>query len=327
MAESLAGVTHGTQQAGARYPLGRGGRREGPPGGARALPSLLMRAPVRAVRGRWPRFLERRFSRLFRVDPRVLLDERPSAQDFRDAMSILHVGDTIKITGIDRHVAADALLLEHVDLDGASIVDIGASDGSTSVELIAKAPQFASYVMADLYLQLDAVRVGSHVLFHDPDGTCVLVAGRRLLAWPSLSRVVRAVYAPLISRARGRGGEPVLLLGPAARELVRSDPRVTARVHDVFQPWPAPAPDVIKVANLLRRLYFSDADIVRALRALLESLGEGGHLLILDNPRIAGIDLRAGLYRRDGGRFVAVAETPEAPEIADLLRSPDLVSA
>jgi hypothetical protein len=257
----------------------------------------------------------------------VLLEEEPSAEDFRAAMSIIHVGETIKITDADRHGAADALLLENVELSGASMVDLGASDGSTSVELVARLPDFTSYVIADLYLSLRSVQVGRYLLFFDADGHCVLVSGRRLLAWPTLSRTVRLLCAPLLARARRRPGREVLLLGPDARRLMRSDPRVTARVHDVFQPWPAPAPDVIKVANLLRRLYFSDEQIVRALKALLNSLDEGGHLLILDNPRLAGIALRAGLYRREGGRFRPVAETPDAPEIADLLRSPELALA
>jgi SAM-dependent methyltransferase len=256
------------------------------------------------------------------VDPRVLLEEDPSPEDFRDAMTIIHVGETIKITGTNRHGAADALLLDNVDLAGASIVDLGASDGSTSAELLAKLPEFGSYVIADLYLSLRAVELGRSVVFFDAHGTCVLIAGRRLLAWPSLARTVRLLAAPLILRARRRPVREVQLLGPGARRWIRDDPRVTARVHDVFQPWPAPAPDVIKVANLLRRLYFSDEEILRALQALLDSLGDGGHLLILDNPRVAGIDLRAGLYRRRDGRFEAVAETPESPEIADLLRSP-----
>jgi hypothetical protein len=286
-----------------------------------------MRAPVRAIRGRWPVWFEQRVPRLFRIDPRVLLEDEPPADAFRSAMSIIHVGDTIKITGTNRHAAADALILDHVPLTGAAIVDIGASDGSTSVDLIAKLPEFSSYVIADLYLQLQAVETGRHVLFFDADGTCVLVAGRRLLGWPTLSRTVRLLYRPLLARARSLPARPVLLLGPDARRLLRTDPRVSTRVHDVFQPWPAPAPDVIKVANLLRRLYFSDEDILRALRALLASLEDGGHLLILDNPRLAGIELRAGLYRREGGRFVLVAETPEAPEIADLVRSPELTIA
>lgn len=280
-----------------------------------------MRAPVRGIRGRWPRSLERSAPRLFRVDPRVLLDDQPSAADFRAAMSILHVGDTIKITGIDRHAAADALLLEHVALESASLVDIGASDGSTSVELVEKLPGFGSFTIADLYLTLEAVETRRHVLFYDHEGTCVLIAGRRLLAWPSLARWVRLLWTPVLAAARSRPRREVLLLGPEARRLVQKDSRVSTRVHDVFQPWEGPAPDVIKVANVLRRLYFGDEDIQRALAALLASLDEGGHLLLLDNPRIAGIDLRAGLYRRQGGRFTVVAETEDAPEIADLVRT------
>jgi hypothetical protein len=286
-----------------------------------------MRAPVRGIRGSWPRSLEHLAPRLFRVDPRVLLDEDPSAEDFRAAMSIVHVGETIKITGVDRHAAADTLLLEHVALESASLVDIGASDGSTSVELIEKLPGFRSFTIADLYLTLQAVETRRHVLFYDHEGTCVLIAGRRMVAWPSLARWVRLLWTPVLAAAKGRPRREVLLLGPDARRLVREDERVTTRVHDVFQPWDGPAPDVIKVANVLRRLYFSDEDIRSALSALLASLDEGGHLLILDNPRIAGIDLRAGLYRRQGGRFTMIAETESAPEIADLVGSGELADA
>jgi hypothetical protein len=78
------------------------------------------------------------------VDPRVLLQEEPSAEDFRAAMTIIHVGETIKITGTNRHGAADALLLDNVDVTGASLVDLGASDGSTSAELLSKLPDFGS---------------------------------------------------------------------------------------------------------------------------------------------------------------------------------------
>lgn len=286
-----------------------------------------MRAPIRAIRGRWPASWERRAPRLFRIDPRVLLEEAPSTADFRAAMSILHVGQTIKITDADRHAAADALLIENVDLADAVIVDIGASDGTTSVELMDRIGQFRSYVIADLYLEISATRLGRWMLFRDPQGVCILVAGRRLLAWPSLSRPVRWLCAPLLALSRGRPSTTVALLGPAARERLRTDPRVTTRTHDVFEPWPRPAPDVIKVANLLRRLYFSDEAILQALGALHAGLGTGGHLLLLDNPRIEGVSLRAGLYRRTDEGFDLVAQTEHPPEIADLMVSPDLAAS
>jgi hypothetical protein len=282
-----------------------------------------MRAPVRAIAGSWPASWSARAPRLFRPDPRVLLEERPDADAFRDAMSIVHVGDTIKITGTARHGAADDLV-QNLDLADAAIADIGVSDGSTAVDLAARLGAFGSYTLADLFLAIDAVQVGQRVLFFDPEGRCVLVAGRRLLGWPSLSRTVALLCAPLLLRARRRPRRPVLLLGPDARALVDGDPRVSARVHDVFETWRGPAPDLIKVANVLRRLYFSDEDIVRGLGALHDSLDEGGHLLMVDNPRIDGIPVRGGLYRRTGSTFTVVATTEHPPEIADLIASLDV---
>lgn len=237
-------------------------------------------------------------------------------------MSAVHVGGTIKITDADRHPEVDALLLEHVDLTEAHIADIGASDGSTSVDLIRRLPAFASYVIADLHLHVDATRLGRWTVLHDARGTPILVVGRRLLAWPSISAVVRWITLPVVRAAARQVDrrQEVLLLNPAARELLGTDPRISYRTHDVFVPWETPGEvNVIKVANLLRRLYFSDEQIEIALSALHASLPDGGNLLIVDNPRIPGGGARGGLYRRRGTGFVTVATEPEDPEIHDLV--------
>src|SRR4051794_23303356 len=99
-----------------------------------------MRLPIRPLSGRWPAPLQKALTRFFWRDPSVILDPAVTPEDFRRAMSAIHVGDTIKITEGDRHPAADALLIDNIDLEGAVIVDIGASDGSTSVDLIRKLP-------------------------------------------------------------------------------------------------------------------------------------------------------------------------------------------
>jgi hypothetical protein len=281
----------------------------------------VMRAPVRPIRGRWPAALERRFGRFFRDSPYALTRDDVTAEQFRKAMSAIHVGETIKITGANRHPVADELLISNVDLTGKVIVDIGASDGSTSVDLIAKLPDFASYVIADLFLSLDVVRSAGHLFFYDADGTCILIAGRRVVAWPSLSKGVGLLYRPMLAIAqRHRGARrELLLLNPATRDLMAQDPRVTYRVHDVFDIWQGRPPDVIKIANLLRRLYFADEEITRALMAVHASLSEDGHLLVVDNPRIVGLGPRAGLYRRMDTGFAIVAETAHRPEISDIV--------
>ncbi|MET0975383.1 MAG: hypothetical protein ABWX82_06920 [Leifsonia sp.] len=282
-----------------------------------------MRLPIRPLSGRWPAFLEKNLSRFFWRDPSVILDPAVTPEEFRRAMSAIHVGDTIKITEGDRHPEADALIIDNVALADAVIVDIGASDGSTSVDLIRKLPAFGQYIIADLYFHLTARRSGGRTFLYDHDGACILVVGPRAVAWPSLSGFVRTVYGRRIARA-ARADVPVeqvLLLNPEARALMAADPRVSFREHDVFTRWGDPAPTVIKVANLLRRLYFPDDTLRAGVAAVLGSLDEGGYFLIVDNSRIKDMPPRAGLYRRTGDRFTLVEQTANRPEIGDLIES------
>ncbi len=279
-----------------------------------------MRVPIRLRGGSWPSILEAIAGRFFWGNPAVVLDESADSDAFRHAMSAFPVGNTFKITYADRHAIADALLVDNVDLQGATILDIGASDGTTAVDLIEQIPDFREYIIADISLRMTAVTVGRHIVFYDHRDLCNLVVGRRLVAWPSLSKFVWFLYAPVIRRANRAPEcrESVLLLNPATRRLIDSDPRVSSATHDIFLPWAGPKPDVIKVANLLRRLYFNDDVLVKGLKSVLANLREGGHFLLVDNPR-AKVGPRAAVYRRTGDTFTRVAQTADLPEIDELV--------
>ncbi|MBD5786526.1 hypothetical protein IF650_10060 [Cellulosimicrobium terreum] len=278
-----------------------------------------MHAPVRPLRGRWPSTVERRLSRYFYLDPAVIVDDDVSADDFRRAMFGIYVGGTIKITWAGRHLDADRLLLDHVDLSGARIADIGASDGSTSVDLVRVLPDdFGSFTISDLYLELTWARSGGRTYLFDQDDTCVLVSGSRYAAWPQLSPWVERLFRRGVDRARRARRGTCLLLNPEARELLK-DPRVAYREHDIFTPWPGEPLDVVKTANLLRRLYFSDEQLTEALRAVHASLVDDGHLLLADSSRTPGEPPAGGLYRRTPAGFELVAAGVRRPEIHDLV--------
>ena len=260
--------------------------------------------PFRLIRGRWPGWLEQRIARCTSLDPAPLVDRDASPEAFRAVVGSVEVGGVFKITSADRHPDCDDLLLGRLDLSGATVLDVGASDGTTSLELVRRLPpDFAAFVVSDRWLRLLALRLRWHTLLIDPASKrCVLVFGRRVVAWPERSRIVRAFYAPLLRAAtRTKRLEEVSMLNPDLRRLIASDPRVTAVEHDVFEVWTGPTPDVIKVANLLRRIYFEDEEICRALDALRRSLSEGGHLLVVDNP-----------YLDIGSRPASTAGTPTA---------------
>lgn len=286
-----------------------------------------MLLPLRLLRDRWPAWLERTADRFVWSDPSVITRPDVTSERFREAMSAIHVGGTIKITSSDRHPEPDSLLIDHVDTTGLVIADVGASDGSTSLDLVRRLEGFAGYVISDLFLEISWARAGRRTVLYDPAGEPILLTGHRFLAWPSISRVIRTLVGPALRRVGREPRQPVTLLNPEVVALLARDPRVTTREHDVFTEWPDPKPDVIKVANLLRRLYFGDEDIARALRALHASLAPGGHLLIVDNSREPGMPPRGGLYRREDTGFALVAETPNTPEIGALVLGLDAAGA
>lgn len=280
-----------------------------------------MRLPVRPMSGRWPRSLERRFARFFWPDPRILTQDDADPEVYRRLMSQIYVGGTIKITSANRHPEVDQLLVDNLDTRQTTVADVGASDGTTSLELIDRLNGFAAFIIADRHLRLSAVDTGRHLVLFDQSGDCILIGGHRILGWPSLSRWVRLLYSPLIRRGqRAVPKADVLLVNPLVRQRMRQDDRISVREHDVFTIWPEPRPDVIKVGNLLRRLYFSDADLIRGLTAVGRSLPIGGHLLLAENPR-AGDDHspRGALYRRESDRYALVAAHGGPPELAELI--------
>ena len=157
-----------------------------------------------------------------------------------------------------------------------------------------------------------------------PHGECFLVTGPRMIAWPSQSAWIRLCYSRLLRRAARLQREQVLLVNPTARARAAADARVSFAVHDVFTPWAGDRPDVIKVANLLRRDYFPDDRLRMGVAALLTSLAEGGHLLLVNNPRIKGVPCAAALYRRQAACFVRVAATDNLPDVDDLVQAATL---
>jgi hypothetical protein len=273
------------------------------------------------IRGAWPERLEKVLRRFTWSDPTAVVDPSASAAAFREAMKAFYFGGTFKITGSSRHPLGDQLLMRHVPLAGANIVDIGASDGSTSLDLIRAVGDFGSFTLADRYLVTTVRRWRGLTFFFDGDDICVLVVSRRLLAWPSMSPMVARVLRPTIRAARRSDpGRRVVLLNPEVRSAMERDARIRFAEHDIFTLWPG-EPQVIKVANLLRLLYFSESQISLGLRAVLSSLASGGYFLLVDNPRVQGIAERSGLYQRRDDRFVVVEETDQRPEISDLVTS------
>jgi hypothetical protein len=246
-----------------------------------------MRLPIKLNQAGWPSL----FARL----PFVFHDPRPLAQEscslspaaFSQAVSTLQFGVTFKTTHPGRHQYSNRFISEVYCASKPVILDVGASDGSTSLDLIdSLSGNFARYFVTDLNLTARCGYDDRGVLyFVDHNDVCVLRASPRFLVYSDVAGArfpLPIIAKALLARHRNVGSwRDVLLIQP---ELVRHagrDPRITIERYDLFTPWTGERPDLIKVANLLNGKYFTDTQMKEALRIQHSNLPLNGRLLLV----------------------------------------------
>jgi len=239
-------------------------------------------------------------------------------------------GRTFKRTQRHRFADFDRTTIRMVRDLGASlghlqVHDVAVSDGRTAVDFF--------HQLADLPGLEFVASDGSPdvTVVHDPKGRFVVVLdagtnevlqavrppfvfnipnpGRRALLYP----INRAFRETLLRRqvpgllARWRDGDPsirvtsIRLIAPDCLRLIESDPRFTFERYDVLKPATRPF-DVVRAMNILNRGYFTDAEMLKALRHVHASLHDGG-LFITGSNQDAGSGVNGAVYRRVGASF------------------------
>lgn len=249
----------------------------------------------------------------YRVSPLVLLDalaqdvdEEERGRLFALGASMLRVGGVYKTTGLKRTVLADRLALRLArGVRDAALLEVGVSDGSSSLELLARGRVFSRIVLTDRFSRFYA-RKG---LF----GTLFLDAEDRLYAFKFLF-----LYILLPARPARRGPEA------AAIEVV--NPLLTSRHgldritrFNMFTDALDLPVDIIKCANILNKAYFSEQETRAAVSNLCRSLKEGGRIVVSqNNAKYASGE--AGFVLRKSGAALRLESCFNNHDLADLFR-------
>ena len=246
-----------------------------------------MRSPVKLNRAGWPAS----FGRLSLIYD----DPRPLAHDFSGlspnavsaAISCLKFGTTFKTTRPGRQEESNRFLLDRYRGKKPVVLDVGASDGSTSLDLIRALGQgFRNYFVTDLNIWVECgVDSRGIVYFRDRNGQCMLRASGRLLTYSDDEGA--GAILKVIARNMLRGSSRVsswhrtLLVQPELSTLAATDARIGIMQYDMFVPWTGERPDVIKVACVLHPLHFSGDQIGEALRVQCSNLAPEGRLVLV----------------------------------------------
>ena len=165
------------------------------------------------------------------------------------------------------------------------VVDVGASDGSTSLDLMQAIP-FEKYYVTDLNIEVFYEVSGDTTWFYDDKGTCILMVTDKWVAYSEtggaifpFDRISRSLFerAPKWKSYAAR----IRLINPGLQACTEIN--IFIEKHNILKAWPHGKADLIIAANLLYGFYFTKSEIKQALKNMLAALGGSGRIVIIDN--------------------------------------------
>jgi hypothetical protein len=234
--------------------------------------------------------------------------------------SIKTSNGTKKSTGLRRLDAMNDLFFATLDrcrLVPQSVMDIGVSSGVTTVEWLREFDRRGlpvTMIATDLVMSVDLFAIGrymrvlteknGHLLQIEMFGSGIRTFLRRrdyLTGGVVWRKALCYLARPLLKMATHEG--TYLLVSPALRD----QDRIKLFDDDLLAPNPpqfARCADVVRVANLVQPIYFSDDQIRQAVENIRERCrGEGSLVVVCRN---AGTNLEGSILRMTGQRQFSV---------------------
>ena len=218
-------------------------------------------------------------------DPRKLCTEEVDELAFTQAVSTFKFGAAFKTTQRLRFPLVLSELRNMKFETAPIILDVGASDGSTSLDVM-EVVACEKYYLTDLNIYVHYAAGGDATYFYDEDGASILRVTDTLITYPD---VVGAIFPSgyfaqkLFSHAPefNSGLPKIRLINPRVSRI--RDGRMVVEKYNVLDVWPFEKADLIIAANILNRSYFTDFELKAALVNLVKALRAGGRIAIIDN--------------------------------------------
>lgn len=282
-----------------------------------------MRMPIKLNRSGWPNWLTNFVPAM--DDPRDLCiyELISNPEEFSKKVSVFKLDSTFKTTNPNRHPLSNNLIYRTFLKSIPVMLDIGASDGSTSIDLIRTlGTGFKKYFVTDLNLTVYFIQTAyGNVYFYNLYKKCFLYVTKYFLIYADTKNAIpifNYIAESVVKKAPFCNiFQDISLIQPELRNLAKTDPRIEIKRFNMFEVWDGPKPDLIKVANVLNRSYFSDEEIIKALTNFYLTLRPGGRLLIIDNRNTEN----ASLFVRSEYKFVLESSINNGVEISSLVLS------
>lgn len=232
------------------------------------------------------------------------------AETYSKYMYWVYMGgnDIFKTTKPNRHSETNKIVVEFIEkLNNPAILDVGASDGSTSLDLIKQlGKKFSRYIVTDMSFKQYAIEKNGRTYFYDNHSKiCLTIVSDKLVIYNDKNACVfpiNSIAKKIISKAPAFNENDAIdvnLCQPGLLDLVKHNPRIVLKEWNILEQWDGEKVDFIKAANILNKEFFSDEILLKAIENIKKALKVGGFLLVLRNSAIE----EWSLFRLKGEQF------------------------
>jgi len=242
-----------------------------------------MKFPIKLNRAYWPPSMTKMLPSA--VDPRILLYEDIEEKSFGSAISTFKFGPSFKSTQKTRFPLTILELATLAYPNRPIVLDIGASDGITSIDLMQAIP-FEKYYVTDENVEISYQISGDATWFYDDKGDCILMATDKWVDYPDTGGAVfpfdRIVHSLFLHAPKLENNAPrITLINPLFKTQNKNN--VLIEKYNILETWPYEKVDLIIAANILDRGYFTASEIEHALNKLVAALNDTGRIAIIDH--------------------------------------------
>jgi len=222
------------------------------------------------------------FKRGIIADPLQVFSD--DVEKFSMSMKAFKIGHVTKHTEFKRHQKTQRFIKEWLhDISNPNILDIGASDGITSLELIKSLNSFAKYFVTDYNLMCTYFKRKGLFYFFNQLHDCFLIANEKFLFYPNDEWFFKLLFGNSIRKIQRLPHKELLLVNKELQNRSKIDSRIEIFTYNVFEAWNREKLDVIIVGNLLQPGYFTQEKIINGLTNNYNALKDQGILVIIHN--------------------------------------------
>lgn len=258
-------------------------------------------------------------------DPRKLLAPEAPGVDFDACVSAIRVGATWKSTSRHRQMTSNTEVKEiAASMDRPTILEIGVSSGVNALDLLRMlGDSYGRYFVTDLCLEIGFQATGKVFYLYAPvdDEKCIMRVTDRLLVYKDTERAVFPLgkvaarllaCAPKVDRSALQCAS---LVHPELRHEASRDGRIVLAEYDIRSAWARGPVDIVRIANVLNRTYFDEADISRALLNVNQAVRLNGCIVLVDNREREKVSI---LRKKSSGLWSLEKEINGGSEVAGL---------